>query len=121
MRRAQAVVRVVARLVLDEVFGRGQLADVVVERADAREQAVRADGARGVLGQPADGVRVLVRPRRAQRQLAEHRQVRVRQLQQPHVGQNPEQRLADGEEPGRENRRQQPAAEPAGGRERDRV
>ena len=93
--------------------GRGELADVVVERADAREQRVGADRAAGVLGEVADGVRVLVRARRAQRELAEHGQVGVRQFKQLHVGQDAEERLVDGQQPGREDGRQQAAREPA--------
>jgi hypothetical protein len=86
----QAIVRIVALLVLDEVLGRSKLADVVIQRADTREQRVCADRATRVLRELADSVRVLVRSRRAQRELAQHRQIGVRELEQFDVGQDSE-------------------------------
>ena len=42
-------------LVLDEVEGLGELADIVIVSADAAEQAVGADGVAGGFGEDADG------------------------------------------------------------------
>ena len=119
--RPEAVVRVVAGLVLDEVFGRGQLADVVVEGADAREQGVGADGAASLFGELADGVRVLVRAGRAQGQLAEDGQVGVREFEQANVRQDAEERFVDGEQAAREDGRQESSGERAGRGEEDGV
>ena len=66
-----------ASLILDKMLGRRRFADVVIERTDARQEAVAADNAAGFFGKLADGVRMLVRPRRPHRELAENRQIGV--------------------------------------------
>ena len=68
--RTQAIVRIVALLVFDEILRRCEFADVVIKRADTREQGIGADGATRVLSELSDGVRVLIRSRRAQCELA---------------------------------------------------
>src|SRR5688572_14029057 len=94
LHRFQAVVRIAARLILHKMFGRGRFAYIVIKRADASKQVVRADGSAGFLRKLADGVRMLVCSRRPERELAENGQVRVRQFKQLYIGQNSEQRFA---------------------------
>src|SRR5688572_10833690 len=85
-RRLELVVRVTAlRLVLDEVLGLLQLADVVIERTDPREQPVRADRIGGALGEVRDGDRVRVRARRFEREAAQQRPVEVGPFEQREV------------------------------------
>ena len=54
--RAQPIVRIVALLILDEILRRRQFSDVVIERADTREQGIGADCATRVLSELSDGV-----------------------------------------------------------------
>jgi hypothetical protein len=60
-------------LVFNEHIRRGDFAYVVIKRADADEQSVGSDGACRVFRELSDGVRMLIRARRAKRKLAEHR------------------------------------------------
>jgi hypothetical protein len=59
-----------------------------------------------------DGVRVLIRSRRAQRELAQHGQIGVGKLEQFDVGEDTEQRLVDRQTTGGKHRGQQAAAMP---------
>jgi hypothetical protein len=51
LRRAQVIVRIITLLILDEIFRRSQLSNVMVKRSDARQQRIGADRASGFLGQ----------------------------------------------------------------------
>ena len=73
----ELVVRVFAQLVFDKMFGRGGFSDVVIKRADSRQQSVCADNAARFFRKLPDGVRMLIRPRRAQSELSEHGQIGV--------------------------------------------
>ena len=96
----ELVVGVDAALVLDEVVGLHQLSDIVVVGTDPQQQRVGADGVGAGLGEVADRQRVLVGPRRLQRQLFEERQVLIRQLEQPDIGRDPEHPFEDGQKEG---------------------
>ena len=92
--RAENVVRVASlRLILDEVLWSSNLADVVVVRADASEQRVRADRPTGCLGEirHRDGVRVGAR--RLETQTLQQRTIQVRPFQQRQVGLDAGERL----------------------------
>jgi hypothetical protein len=60
-----------------KILRRGELSDVVIESADAREQRVGADRATRIFRKLAHRVRMLIGARRAQCELAQHRQVGV--------------------------------------------
>ena len=55
---------------------------------------------------------MLIRSRRSQRKLAQHRQVDIGQFQQSDIRQNPEDRFIDWQSPGSKDRRQKPACYP---------
>ena len=80
--RLGVVVRVLAHLVLLEVVGALELADVMIVCAHAHEQRVRSDGLRRGLGNVGDDDRVVIGARRLDHQPAQQRLVGVGQLQQ---------------------------------------
>jgi len=69
--------RIVALLVFDEVLGRREFADIVIEGADTGEKWIRSDRSTRILSKLAHCMRVLVRSRRAHRELPEHRKIGV--------------------------------------------
>ena len=102
--RRQVVVRIGAALVLDEVLGLRELADVVVVAAHARQQWVGADRLGRRLGEVRHGQRVLERARRLDRETLEQRQIGVRQLEQADVGDRPRHRFQHRHEEARQHR-----------------
>src|SRR6185369_4522387 len=88
----QTIVRVVALLVFDEVLGRCEFADIVIERADACEQWIRPDRTTSVFRKLADRMRMLVRAGRTHRELTQHRQIGVGKFQQFDVSKYAEER-----------------------------
>ena len=80
--RLGVVVRVLAHLILLEVVGPLELADVVVVCAHSHEQRVRADGLCGGLGDVGDDDRVVIGARRLDHQPAQKRLIGIGQLQQ---------------------------------------
>ena len=80
--RVGAVVRIVAHLVFLEVAGALQLAHVVVIRAHAGEQRVRAHLVRGGLGQIGHDDGMVIRARRFQQKPSQKRLVGVGKLNQ---------------------------------------
>ena len=84
--RLERVVKIAAaRLVLDKVLRPGQLADIVVVRADARQHRVGPDRAAGRLGQIGDRDRVGVGPRRLEAQPLQQWPVQIAPLEQRQV------------------------------------
>src|SRR5436190_21990496 len=54
----EMVVRIVARLVLDKMLGRGCFAYIMIKGADTRQKGIRTDSAAGFFGQLTDGMRM---------------------------------------------------------------
>ena len=54
--RLQTVVRILARLIFDEVFGCRGFADVVIQSSDSREQTIGANGAASFFSQLPNGM-----------------------------------------------------------------
>ena len=113
-RRLHSVVRVLPALVLDEVLGPLDLADVVVERRGVGEHGVGADRRAAALGQVGDHQRVLEGARRLEGEAAQQRQVGVGELDQRDVGGHRQQPL---EQRHREagHRRDEQTADESGG------
>src|SRR6185503_566286 len=82
-RRLELVVRISSlRLILGEILRLFQLTDVVVERANAREQTVRADSVGRAFREIGDRDRVRVRPRGLEAQPTKQRPIEIRPLEQ---------------------------------------
>ena len=101
--------RVGAALVLNEVFGLRELADVVVVAAHAGEQRVGTDRLGGSLRQVGHRQRVLERPRRLDRQPLEQGQIGVGELEQSDVGDRPGHRLQSRHQEARQHGREHAA------------
>ncbi len=86
-------------LVLDEIVGPRDLADVMVVRAHAREQRIGTDGLSGTLRHIADDDRMVIGSRGLGQQLAKERVSGAGQLEQLVGGgdakETPSERIAD--------------------------
>ena len=61
----QAVMRVLAQLIFDEMLWCRRLPNVVIEGSDPRKQSITADDATSFFSELSDGMRMLVRARRS--------------------------------------------------------
>ena len=64
--------RIAAHLVFDKMIGRGDLANIVIKRTDARQQGIGANRAASVFGKLSNGVRMLICSRGPQGKLAQY-------------------------------------------------
>src|SRR5690606_29669095 len=110
--RFQAVVRILAQLVLDEMLRGGGLSDVMIERSDTRQKCVAAYNPAGFFGKLSDRVRMLIGTRSAKRKLAERRQVGIGKLKEFDIGENAEDSLAYRHKNRRRRRGYYPARKP---------
>src|SRR5207247_2992279 len=80
LRRFQSVMRIFnADLIFNKMFGRRRLPDVVIERADTRQESITADDTTCFLGKLANRMRMLVGARCTNSKLAKNRKICIGQ------------------------------------------